>query len=104
LKNREIAKLLYEAADILEYQQVEWKPRAYRKAAQMIENLGGDIEKIYERKGKAGLNEIPGVGETIADHIAEYLETGKVEKIEKHKGKAPSGTVELMEIRGLRAN
>ena len=35
LKNREIAELFYEAADILEYQQVEWKPRAYRKAAQI---------------------------------------------------------------------
>ena len=103
LKNREIAELFYEAADILEYQQIEWKPRAYRKAAQMIENLGEDVEKIYERKGKEGLNEIPGVGEAIADHIAEYLETGKVEKFEKLKEKAPSGTVELMEIRGLGA-
>ncbi|MCO5384069.1 MAG: helix-hairpin-helix domain-containing protein [Methanosarcina barkeri] len=103
MKNREIAELLYEAADILEYQQVEWKPRAYRKAAQMIENLGEDIKKIYERSGKDGLTEIPGIGESIADHIAEYLETGKVEKFEKLKGKAPSGTAELMEIRGLGA-
>jgi len=103
LKNREIAELFYEAADILEYQQVEWKPRAYRKAAQMIENLGEDIEKIYGREGKEGLTEIPSVGESIADHIAEYLETGKVEKFEKLKAKAPSGTVELMEIRGLGA-
>lgn len=103
MKNREIAELLYEAADILEYQQVEWKPRAYRKAAQNIENLAEDVETIYKRKGKEGLTEIPGVGESIADHIAEYLETGKVEKFEKLKGKASSGTVELMEIRGLGA-
>jgi len=103
LRNREIAELFYEAADILEYQQVEWKPRAYRKAAQMIENLGEDIEKIYAKEGKTGLTEIPGIGESIADHIAEYLETGKVEKFENLKGKAPSGTVELMEIRGLGA-
>jgi DNA polymerase (family 10) len=103
LRNREVAELFYEAADILEYQQVEWKPRAYRKAAQMIENLGEDIEKIYAREGKAGLTRIPGVGESIADHIAEYLETDKVEKFEKLKEKAPSGTAELMEIRGLGA-
>lgn len=95
--------MFYEAADILEYQQVEWKPRAYRKAAQMIENLGEDVEKIYERKGKGGLNEISGVGEAIADHIAEYLETGKVDKFEKLMEKTQSGTVELMEIRGLGA-
>jgi DNA polymerase (family X) len=101
LKNREIAELLYDVADVLEYQQVEWKPRAYRKAAQMIENLGEDIKLIYERKGREGLTEIPGVGKSIADHIAEYLETGKVEKFKILKGKAPSGTVELLEIRGL---
>lgn len=103
MRNREIAELFYEAADILEYQQVEWKPRAYRKAAQMIENLGEDIEKIYARDGKSGLTKIPGIGESIANHIAEYLETGKVEKFEKLKEKAPSGTAELMEIRGLGA-
>ncbi|HPS89425.1 MAG TPA: DNA polymerase/3'-5' exonuclease PolX, partial [Methanosarcina vacuolata] len=83
MRNREIAELFYEAADILEYQQVEWKPRAYRKAAQMIENLGEDIEKIYAREGKSGLTKIPGIGESIANHIAEYLETGEVEKFEK---------------------
>lgn len=103
MKNSEIAELFYKAADILEYQQVEWKPRAYRKAAEMIENLGEDIEKLYERRGKDGLIEIPGVGVSIADHIAEYLETGKVEKFKKLKGTAPSGTSELMEIWGLGA-
>ena len=103
MRNREVAELFYEVADILEYQQVEWKPRAYRKAAQMIENLGKDIETIYAREGKAGLTRIPGVGGSIADHIAEYLKTGRVEKFEKLKGKAPSGAAELMEIRGLGA-
>jgi DNA polymerase (family 10) len=103
LKNREIAELLYETADIMEFQQIEWKPRAYRRAAQNIENLGEDIEKIYESKGRKGLTEIPGIGEAIADHIAEYLETGKVKKFEELKEKAPSGTAELMEIRGLGA-
>lgn len=103
MRNREIAELLYEIADIMEFQQIEWKPRAYRRAAQNIENLGQDIEKIYEEKGKKGLIEVPGVGESIADHIAEYLETGKVEKFEELKGRAPSGTAEIMEIRGLGA-
>jgi DNA polymerase (family 10) len=103
LKNREIAELFYKAAAILEYQQVEWKPRAYKKDAEKIENLGEDIEKLYERRGKDGLIEIPGIGASIADHIAEYLETGKVEKFKKLKGTAPSGASELMEIWGLGA-
>jgi len=103
LRNREIAELLYETANIMEFKQIEWKPRAYRRAAQNIENLGENIEEIYERKGKKGLTEIPGIGESIANHITEYLETGKVKKFEELKGKVPSDTTELMEIRGLGA-
>jgi DNA polymerase (family 10) len=61
------------------------------------------IEKLYERRGQDGLIEIPGVGVSIADHIAEYLETGKVDKFKKLKGKASSETSELMEIWGLGA-
>ncbi len=100
MRNREVAELLYETADIMEFQQIEWKPRAYRRAAQNIENFGEDIEKVYEKKGKKGAYRDSRVGESIADHIAEYLKTGKVEKFEGLKGKAPSGTAELMEIRG----
>ena len=39
MKNQEIAKLLYRLADILEIEKVEWKPRAYRRAAPAIETL-----------------------------------------------------------------
>ena len=45
MKNREVAELFYNAADILEYQQVEWTPRAYREAAEIIANLGEDNRK-----------------------------------------------------------
>ncbi|MDW7733171.1 MAG: DNA polymerase/3'-5' exonuclease PolX, partial [Methanolobus sp.] len=81
--NREIADALYEVADILEFNEVEWKPRAYRKAARKIEDLNEDIRDIYREKGEKGLEDIPGVGRNIADHIIEYLETGKVERFEK---------------------
>ncbi|MBN2487408.1 MAG: DNA polymerase/3'-5' exonuclease PolX [Methanosarcinaceae archaeon] len=99
--NSEIADLLKKVAAILEFNEVEWKPRAYRKAARQIENLNEDIGKIYSDKGKKGLVEIPGIGSSIADHIIEYLETGKVEKFKKLKEVSPARTGELVEIRGL---
>ena len=46
MKNKEVASVLYEIADLLEIQGVEFKPRAYRKAAQNIEGLGTDIEGL----------------------------------------------------------
>ena len=51
MMNFEIAKLLYEIADILEAQDVRWKPAAYRKAARSVESLQEPIENIYEKGG-----------------------------------------------------
>ena len=48
MKNREVAKLLYDIAEILELQNVQFKPRAYRRAAQGIESHPNDIEELYK--------------------------------------------------------
>ncbi len=86
MKNKEIAKIFNQIADIYEMQDVDFKPRAYRKAAQNIESLGKDIEEIY-RKGK--LEDVPGVGKSTAKDIKQFLETGKVERFEKLKKDMP---------------
>ncbi len=39
--------MLYEIADMLEMQGVEFKPRAYRRAAQSIETLQRDVEEVW---------------------------------------------------------
>lgn len=98
MKNLEIANIFYEMADILEIQGVDFKPRAYRRAARSIENLDKDIEYFYNNNS---LEEIPGVGKNIADKIKEYIETGKIKEYEKIKKKFPKGFSELLDIRGL---
>jgi len=98
MKNQEIARILYQIADLLEIKGVEFKPRAYRKAAQNIEGLGVDIEDLY-REGK--LESIPGVGKNIAKKIEEYLKTGRVKKLEELKEEIPVNIEELMEVEGL---
>ena len=101
MKNLEIARILYEIADILEIKNVQWKPAAYGKAARSIESLSEDIESIYKKKGKKGLDEIPGVGEGIAEKIAEYLETGKIKELENLRKKIPKGLTEIMKVQGM---
>ncbi|MEM4336499.1 MAG: DNA polymerase/3'-5' exonuclease PolX [Candidatus Woesearchaeota archaeon] len=101
MRNLEISNLLYEIADILEIKGVEWKPRAYRKAAKSIESLSEDIELIYKKGGKKAIMQIPGIGESIANHIEEYLLTGKVKEWESLTKKLPKGVEELMKIEGL---
>ncbi|MCS7109680.1 MAG: helix-hairpin-helix domain-containing protein, partial [Candidatus Micrarchaeota archaeon] len=101
MKNLEIAAIFYAMADILELQNVEWKPNAYRKAARSIESLSEPIEEIYKRGGIKALMEIPGIGEAIAKKTEEYLLTGKVMEYERLKKKIPKGLKEIMELQGL---
>ena len=101
MKNKEIARMLYEIADILEVQEVQWKPRAYRKAARSIESLGEDIEEIYKKGKKEALENIPGVGVSIAEKIEEYLKTGKRRYYNTLKKKLPVDFDTLTRIPGL---
>jgi len=101
MANLEIAKIFYEIADILELKNVEWKPRAYRKAAQTLESLNKDVSDIYNEKGIKGLLEIPSIGEALAKKIVEYLETKKIKEYEIQKKSLPKGLYELMDVMGL---
>lgn len=98
MKNLEVARLLHHIADILEMQEVQYKPRAYHRAARSVEELDEDIEKIMER---GELEEIPGVGRHIADKIREFLETGKLKYYENLKKKAPFDVDELTSVEGI---
>src|SRR3989344_3783164 len=82
MKNLEIARILNNIADILEIQEVPFKPRAYKNAARAIESLSEDIEELYKR---GELEKIPGVGEHIAKKIEEIIKTGKLKYYEKLK-------------------
>lgn len=100
-KNREIAELFFELADLLEMKGVDWKPNAYRKAARSIEDLGVPIEKIFESGGVKALLEISGVGQGLADKIVEFLKTGKIREFEKIAKTIPKGVEEMMHVPGL---
>ena len=84
-KNLLVIQILNNIADILELQEVPFKPQAYRRAAQSVEaleTLSKDIEEVY-RKGE--LKELLGVGTHIALKIAEIIETEKLNYYEKLK-------------------
>jgi DNA polymerase (family 10) len=101
MKNQEIAKIFYEIAYFLEMEDVKFKPFAYEKAALTLEGLEKDVEEIYKKEGFEGLRKIPGVGESIAKKIEEYLKTGKIQYYEDYKKKYPINLDELMGIEGL---
>lgn len=101
VKNFEAVKILNEIAILLEMDDVQFKPRAYEKAARSIEALAEDVEDIYGKGGVRALREIPGVGESIAEKIEELINTGKIEYYEELKRKVPVDLESFSGIGGL---
>ena len=98
ISNKEVAQIFYDIADILEIQDVQFKPRAYEKAAQEIELLPELLSKYYEENV---IDNIPGIGKSITEKIREILETGKLRYFEKLKKKLPEGIFKLMQVSGI---
>ncbi len=101
MTNKEISKILYEISQILEIQDVPFKPRAYEKAAMNIETMDEEAEEIYKKGGRKALEEIPGVGSSIAEKIEELLKTGRLKYYTDLKKKFPVDLSEMSAIEGL---
>lgn len=96
--NARIAGMLRQIAALLDEQGVAFKPAAYRRAAQVIEDLPADVSTYGNEKE---LEKLPGVGKAIAGKIIEFLETGRMKALDKllvEQGDIPA---ELMDIEGL---
>jgi DNA polymerase (family 10) len=101
MRNPEVAKILNEIAIFLEMDNVQFKPRAYEKAARAIEALEESLEEIYAKGGLKALMEIPGVGASIAEKIEELIKTGRLQYYEDLKKKIPVDLESLYGIEGL---
>lgn len=101
MKNQEIAKILFEISEYLTMKDEPFRPRAYSRAAESVDALDQDIEKIYKTGGLAAVEDVPGVGVSIAEKIEEYLKTGKVAYLEELKKKTPVDVSGLSAIEGL---
>lgn len=101
MSNRDIAKILLEMAALYEMEGIEFKPRAYERSALGVEAYDRELDELYKEKGIKGLEEVPGVGKGIAEHIEEYLKKGHFKEYEHLKKKVPAEISELMEIEGV---
>ncbi|MBZ1345280.1 MAG: DNA polymerase/3'-5' exonuclease PolX [Candidatus Nealsonbacteria bacterium] len=101
MKNQEIARIFYEIADYLEMEEVAFKPYAYQKAAVVLETLEENVKDIYKKGGIKALEEIPGVGKSIAEKIEEYLRTGKIKYYQEFKKKLPLNLEEITSVEGM---
>lgn len=95
MSNEKIAQILYEIADLLELKGVEFKPRAYRRAARSIEELDKDVVVLYK---DGELQEIPGVGQAIAKKVVEIVRSGDLNYLKQLREEFPAGLLQIMEV------
>lgn len=101
LSNQEIAKILQQMAIFYEMEEIPFKPRAYEKVALAIESLDRELFEIYSKEGEEGIRKIPGVGESLAQHLISLLKKGSFPEYEKYKKRYPIKLEELLNIQGL---
>ena len=89
----EVVAMLEEFADRLEAKDVEYKPRAYRDAAESVREASSD-ELDAPRT-------IPDVGDAIASKIEEFRETGHVEELQELRDEMPVEMEALTRVEGV---
>ena len=99
-RNDTVASLLEEFADLLDAKGVEYKPRAYRRAAENIRDHPGDIEGLAA-EGAGAVGKIEGVGDAISAKVVEYFETGGIGELDELRAELPVDMAALTAIEGV---
>jgi DNA polymerase (family 10) len=95
-----VAALLEEFADRLEATGVEYKPRAYRRAAENVRDHPESVTDLA-RESEDAVAEIEGVGDAISAKIVEYVETGTIGELEELREQLPVEMDALTRVEGV---
>jgi DNA polymerase (family 10) len=101
VRNDELAGLLEEFADLLEAKDVEYKPRAYRLAAENVRDHPESVADLAREEGESGVAEINRVGDAIASKVVEYVETGEIAELAELREELPVEMGALTRIEGV---
>ncbi|MBM5789765.1 DNA polymerase III, partial [Candidatus Parcubacteria bacterium] len=89
LTNKQIADRFEEIALYLRAQNIAFKPQAFEVAAEGIRALSDELSVLYNRCGKKCLDEIPGIGKSMAEKIEEALTHGRIQEHDAMKKRFP---------------
>jgi len=100
MDNKNVARILRETAELLQIDgAIIGRYRSYEKAAELIASLHESIEQLAQDEDK--LQELPGIGERMAEHIQEILKTGDYSLRKKLLKKYPATLLEVLTLQGL---
>ena len=99
-RNHDVIEILRELAELTildEENPQSFRARAYEMAALELEGERRDIASMSDRE----LMATEGVGKSLAKKIRDYLETGRIEKLEALRAKYPPAFRELTRVPGV---
>jgi hypothetical protein len=87
-ENAALAAQLRAYAALLDEQVANpFRARAYRKAADVVEDLPQAVSAILAAEGREGLDALPGIGPRIAAGLVELAVTGRWSQLDRARGK-----------------
>jgi DNA polymerase (family 10) len=100
MDNKTIARVLRETAELLQIDgAIIGRYRSYEKAGELIGGMHESIEQMAKEEGK--LEELPGIGERMAEHIQEIIATGDYGLRKKLLKKFPATLLEVLTLQSL---
>ncbi len=100
MENKEVAKILRETAQLLEIDgAIIGRYRSYEKVAELLYSIHERVEDLAKDPKK--LKELPGVGDSMAEHIREILATGDYSLRQKLLKKYPPTLLDLLHLQSL---
>jgi DNA polymerase (family X) len=101
MDNKEIARVLWETADLMEIAgEDSFRIRSYRNGSTTIEGYPERVIDIL-RDPNRKITEIPGIGKGLAGVLQEIVERGSCERRDLLLQKFPPAALEFLKIQGL---
>jgi DNA polymerase (family 10) len=98
-RNAEVAEQFELLADFLELEgSDQFRPLAYRRAAQRMRETGGSIAQLAV-EGRA--KDLSGIGKVIEEKIVQIVDDGEITALSERKARIPPDVVEFMRMPGL---
>src|SRR5271154_5143282 len=100
MENKDVAKILRETAQLLEIDgAIIGRYRSYEKVAELLYSIPERIEDLAKDPKK--LKELPGIGDSMAEHIREILDTGDYALRQKLLKKYPPTLLDLLKLQSM---
>jgi DNA polymerase (family 10) len=101
LENKEIARVLFETADLMEIAAEDsFRIRSYRNGATAVEGYPERISDILKDPARK-VTDIPGIGKGLAQVLSEIVERRSCERRDMLLQKFPPTALEFLKIQGL---